>query len=136
MNIKTTTLCIALVPALALLVSCKKDHDSDEMTPPPAATAPADSTTSAPSTAQTMPANNMSSGTMAGSTAGGDGMTGAELSFADMDKNHDGSVSKDELASTDMLYQHFAVADADSNGMLSEAEVTKHRADMAAAPAK
>jgi hypothetical protein len=54
------------------------------------------------------------------------------MSFHDMDKNHDGNLTKDELPASSMLYQHFSTADADGNGMLTEAEVAKHRADMAA----
>ena len=56
------------------------------------------------------------------------------MSFADMDKNKDGGVSKDELADTEMLHQHFAEADKDGNGSLSQAEVDGHRAAMAAKP--
>ena len=54
------------------------------------------------------------------------------MSFADMDKDGDGGVSREELAESEMLYQHFPVADTDGNGQLSEAEVGQHRADMAA----
>ncbi len=54
------------------------------------------------------------------------------MSFSDMDKNHDGNLTKDELPTNSMLYQHFSTADADGNARLSEAEVDKHRADMAA----
>lgn len=56
------------------------------------------------------------------------------MSFADMDKNKDGGVSKDELAETEMLHQHFSTADKDGDGKLSQAEVDGHRADMAAKP--
>ncbi len=55
--------------------------------------------------------------------------------FADLDKNSDGGVAMDELAATDMLHQHFTVADSDGDGKLTQAEVDKHRADMAAKPA-
>lgn len=58
------------------------------------------------------------------------------MTFAAMDKNSDGGVSQDELADTEMLHQHFSVADTDKDGKLSSAEVDKHRADMAAMPAK
>ena len=60
--------------------------------------------------------------------------TDSGMSFADMDKNKDGGIALDELADTEMLYQHFSVADTDGDGKLSQAEVDKHRADMAAAP--
>ena len=56
------------------------------------------------------------------------------MSFADMDKNGDGKILREELAESEMLYQHFSVADTDGNGELSEAEVEQHRADMAASP--
>jgi hypothetical protein len=56
------------------------------------------------------------------------------LSFAAMDKNGDGGISKDELAETEMLYQHFSAADTDGDGKLSAAEVDAHRAEMAAKP--
>lgn len=56
------------------------------------------------------------------------------MSFADMDQDGDGGVRREELAESEMLYQHFSVADTDGNGQLSEAEVEQHRADMAASP--
>ena len=56
------------------------------------------------------------------------------MAFADMDANKDGGVSLDELADTEMLHHHFTPADTDGDGKLSQAEVDKHRADMAAAP--
>lgn len=56
-------------------------------------------------------------------------------SFAEMDKNADGGITQDELDAAEMLHQHFSAADTDSDGKLSEAEVDKHRADMAATPA-
>lgn len=56
------------------------------------------------------------------------------MSFADMDTNKDGGIAQDELASTEMLAQHFTRADTDGDGKLSQAEVDKYRADMAAAP--
>ncbi|MCY7355146.1 MAG: hypothetical protein LH470_08755 [Lysobacter sp.] len=57
------------------------------------------------------------------------------MSFAEMDKNSDGNIIHDEMADSEMLHQHFSVADTDGDGKLSSAEVDKHRADMAAAPA-
>lgn len=56
------------------------------------------------------------------------------MSFAQMDKNADGGITLDELDASEMLHQHFSAADTDSDGKLSEAEVEKHRADMAATP--
>lgn len=60
---------------------------------------------------------------------------GTEMSFVDMDKNSDGGIAMDELMAGDMLHTHFSTADSDGDGKLSSAEVDKHRADMAAAPA-
>lgn len=57
------------------------------------------------------------------------------MAFADMDKNSDGGITPDELATTEMLHQHFSVADTDGDGKLSSSEVDAHRASMAAAPA-
>lgn len=56
------------------------------------------------------------------------------MPFAAMDKNADGGIALDELATTEMLHQHFGMADSDNDGKLSEAEVDKHRAEMAATP--
>ena len=52
------------------------------------------------------------------------------MPFTVMDKNADGGITQDELASTEMLHQHFTQADTDGDGKLSEAEVDKHRAEM------
>ena len=51
-----------------------------------------------------------------------------------MDKNKDGGITKDELADTEMLSQHFATADKDGDGKLSKSEVDAHRAEMMAKP--
>lgn len=56
------------------------------------------------------------------------------LSFEQMDLNHDGFVTADELHDNEMLKQHFTVADSNGDGKLSADEVAKHRADMAAKP--
>lgn len=125
MNTKATALLALLIPGLAMLAACNRAPDADDAATPPAAAAdtmPAD----------TMPADTMPADNMASMPA----MAGDEMSFADMDKNKDGSLTHDEMADTDMLHQHFSVADADGDGKLSETEVMKHRADMAAAPAK
>lgn len=120
MNIKTATLLALLTPCVAMLGACATHRDADDSMKAPAASS-------------SMPASSSMGSSTASSTSG---MSGGEMSFADMDKNHDGSVSKDELSASDMLYQHFSVADTDGNGKLSEAEVTKHRADMAASNGK
>lgn len=50
--------------------------------------------------------------------------------FAEMDRNGDGGLTRDELDAGEMLYQHFDVADSDGDGVLSQAEVDAHRAEM------
>ncbi len=122
MNTKNTVLFALLVPGLMMLAACNKaDNEMDD------AAMPADT-----AAMDTMPADTMPADTMPADGMMGDEMMGEEMTFAQMDKNGDGSVSMDELAPTDMLHQHFSVADADGNGMLSEAEISKNRADMAA----
>jgi hypothetical protein len=121
MKTKTTVLFALLLPGLVSLAACNRtDTAMDDAATPPA---DAMATDPAPPPMDTMPADTMPADGMA--------MMGDEMSFAQMDKNSDGSVSMDELSPTDMLHQHFSVADADGNGMLSEAEITQHRADMA-----
>ena len=122
MNYKSTALIALLVPSLAMLAACNRAPEADDATTTPAVGAMSD-----PPPADTMPADGM--GTMSG-------MAGDEMSFAAMDKNQDGGVSMDELTAADMLHQHFAVVDTDADGKLSDAEVTQHRAEMAAAPGK
>ncbi|MGI8560770.1 MAG: hypothetical protein ACR2J7_04910 [Luteimonas sp.] len=118
MNTKTTVLFALLMPGLVALAGCNRgDNNVDDAAMPPADTMATDSA----SAMDTMPADGMMDGRM----------MGHEMTFAHMDKNSDGSVSMDELAPTDMLHQHFSVADTDGNGMLSEAEITQHHADMA-----
>lgn len=129
---KNLLLLAVLIPGLAVLAGCK-DHDGDDTVAPVATTTPAE-----PMPAEPMPAADMPADTMPADSMSGHDMAamGNEMSFADMDKNHDGGVTHDELMDTDMLHQHFSVADTNSDGKLSEAEIMKHRADMAAAPAK
>lgn len=123
MNTKNTVLFALLVPGLMTLAACNKaDNDMDD------AAMPADSAAMDTMPADTMPADTMHDDAMPGHDMA---MMGDDMSFADMDKNSDGGVSMDELAETDMLHQHFSVADADGNGMLSDAEISKHRSDMA-----
>jgi hypothetical protein len=56
------------------------------------------------------------------------------LTFDQMDGNHDGFITPDELHDNEMLKAHFTAADTNGDGKLSPDEVTKHRADMAAKP--
>lgn len=145
MKFKTTALCVALLPGLAMLAACNKDHadatNADDMVPPaataPADSMPADSTATDSMSNDSMADDSMADDSMPADSMSADGMVGDAMSddgksFADLDKNGDGGISKDELKAGDMLYDHFSVADADGNGMLSQAEVTEHRADMKA----
>lgn len=140
---KNTVLLAVLIPGLAVLAGCN-GKDADDNVAPVAVTAPADNMP-----AQSMPAAEMKADDMKADGMKADGMKadeamaghdmgamGNEMSFADMDKNHDGGVTADELMETDMLHQHFSTADSNGDGKLSEAEIMKHRADMAAMPAK
>ncbi len=130
---KHAVLLAVLIPGLAVLAGCN-DRDADDTAAPVATTpAPADTTPAAPMPADPMPAADMPADSMSDHDMAA---MGKEMSFADMDKNHDGGVTHEEMMDTDMLHQHFSVADADGDGKLSEAEIVKHRADMAAAPAK
>lgn len=130
---KHAVLLAVLIPGLAVLAGCK-DRDADDTVAPVATTpAPADATPAASMPAEPMPAADMPADSMSDHDMAA---MGKEMSFADMDKNHDGGVTHDEMMDTDMLHQHFSVADTDGDGKLSEAEIMKHRADMAAAPAK
>lgn len=52
------------------------------------------------------------------------------MTFAEMDRNGDGGITRDELDAGEMLQQHFDVADSDGDGVLSQAEVDAHRAEM------
>ncbi|MDQ3040439.1 MAG: hypothetical protein M3R16_11670 [Pseudomonadota bacterium] len=114
---KHAVLLALLIPGLAVLAGCN-DRDGDDVVAPVATTTPAE-----PMPAEPMPGQDMAA-------------MGNEMSFANMDKNSDGGITHDEMMDTEMLHQHFSVADANSDGKLSEDEVMKHRADMAAAPAK
>lgn len=135
MKLKHPAMLVLLVPAMALASACHRDNTADDMAAPPAATtppadtAPADTTTPPPADATTAPPADTV--TPAPATDASAGMT-----FEQMDKNGDGGISPDELAPSDMLYEHFAAADADGNGMLSADEIVKHRADMAAPAAQ
>lgn len=130
---KHALLLAVLIPGIAGLAGCN-DRDADDAVVP-ATTTPAavDAAPAAPMAADATPADAMPADSMAGHDMSA---MGNERMFADMDKNKDGSVTPDEMMDSEMLHQHFSVADSDGNGMLSEAEVIKHRADMAAAASK
>jgi hypothetical protein len=83
------------------------------MTTDPAATSP---TPTDPAAMGTPPA--------AGASAG------AAMSVSANDKNADGGLSMEELPAGDALRDQFSTADADGNGMLSQAEIDKHMSSM------
>lgn len=116
---KHALLLAVLIPGLAGLAACSR-NDADDVAAPV--------TTTAPAVADSMPTQPMPADP-------NPSMSSNEMSFAQMDKNGDGGVTHDEMSDADMLHQHFSVADADGDNKLSEAEIMKHRADMAAAPA-
>ncbi len=119
----------ALATAMLATAACNKPAEPE---------APADTTATepAPATTEPAPAPEATPPAMepAPAPATGAAPMDSGTSFADMDKNKDGGVSKDELADTEMLHQHFSAADKDGNGSLSQAEVDGHRAEMAAKP--
>lgn len=128
MNIKSKLLIAVLVPGMAMLSACTPETDTDaDLTAPDAMS----DATSDPDTMTPPPPITDSMQPAPGDATPVDGM---EKSFAELDTNMDGGVTQDELAPTDMLSEHFSVADADGDGKLTEAEITQHRADMAASP--
>lgn len=120
MKQKTLPILAVLLATAVLAVGCRKTEET-EINPPPAATTPepAPASEMPPPATEPMPAATP---------------TDSGMSFADMDKNKDGGITKDELADTEMLSQHFATADKDGDGKLSQSEVDAHRAEMAAMP--
>jgi hypothetical protein len=125
MKLKHSAILVLLVPAMAMVSACNRDNDADDMAAPPAATTPADDTAAPAADATTAPTADTAAPAPATDASAG-------MTFEDLDKNGDGGISPDELPPTDLLYGHFAAADADGNGMLSADEIIKHRADMAA----
>lgn len=118
-------LAVALSTSM-LLGACNRDRDDTAATP-------ADTTTPAePAPVATEPAPMPAEPAPIPAPAATP--TDSGMSFADMDKNKDGSLTHDEMADTEMLHQHFSEADTNGDGKLSPAEVDKHRADMAAKP--
>ena len=57
--------------------------------------------------------------------------SGADATFKSLDKDADQRLSKSEAAGDKMLNDHFAAADADSDGYLSKMEVSSHMKEMA-----
>jgi hypothetical protein len=124
MKQKTLPILIVVLATAVLAVACQKPEETPAVTPPAATEpAPAPAPETPPPVTEPMP-----------STPAPAAATDSGMSFDDMDKNKDGGITKDELADTEMLSQHFATADKDGDGKLSKSEVDAHRAEMAAAP--
>ncbi|MBW3551127.1 MAG: hypothetical protein KY442_10040 [Proteobacteria bacterium] len=116
MNRTMQTLLLALtIPAMAMLAACDREAAEGDYEAAPAADTP-------PIVATTRPEAPMPPEATEPETDA--------LAFTEMDTNQDGGIAMDELSDDDMLHQHFSVADADGDGMLSEAEVDQHLADM------
>ena len=121
MKQKSLPILVVVLAITVLAVGCKKQEETT-INPPPAATEPAP----APAPEMPPPATEPMPSTPAPTDSG--------MSFDDMDKNKDGGITKDELADTEMLSQHFATADKDGDGKLSKSEVDGHRAEMMPKP--
>ena len=137
MKLNTIAMLALLAPVIAVLPACNRSPPTtDDMAVPPAATTPPAETAPAATPYDTTPApaTDAATTTPPPSTAAGND-TSAGLTFEQMDKNHDGGITPDELSPTEMLYEHFSAADTDGDGQLSADEIVKHRADMAAATA-
>lgn len=57
-------------------------------------------------------------------------MKSADATFKSLDRDTDERLSKSEVTSDQMLSQHFAAVDADSDGYLTKREYTAHMKDM------
>ncbi len=121
---------VLLACALAVLTGCNRSVPDDDTAKPAADAAPAAATTPTPDPYANTPAPDADVPAATTSADGND--TSAGLTFEQMDKNQDGGITPDELSSTEMLYEHFAAADADGNAQLSADEIVTHRANMAA----
>ncbi|GAA4854648.1 hypothetical protein [Luteimonas vadosa] len=129
MNAKTPLLFALLVPGILALAACDRaDAPADDAATAPVATPPVEALPD-----DTQDTAGLPPGVVPPEEATGDvEIADSGMTFAQLDANGDGGVTMDELAPTEMLHAHFSVADADGNGSLSQAEITKHRADMAA----
>ena len=121
---KSLTMLSLALPVALLATAC--NHTADDMSAAEPAAAPAGEPAPAAATAP-MPAPAAPTVPEPATTPMDSG-----TAFEQMDENGDGGITQEELAATDMLYQHFGAADSDANGMLSPAEVDAHRAAMAA----
>jgi hypothetical protein len=112
---KTKLSIFACATAAALgLSGCNSDNGNDQ------SPASVDATASTASAATETSAMSLPADT----TPAGGGM-----SFDQMDRNHDGSVTPDEVPDDDPLKQHFNDADINHDGKLSPQEFNAYRAN-------
>jgi hypothetical protein len=107
---KTIALACAISAAVAIS-GCHRDEadETDHATATIPAPAPAPASTISSATPSTQP-------------------------FDQMDKNHDGGITSDELDDSNPLKQHFPEADTNGDGKLSPDEVTKYNGESSAKP--
>jgi hypothetical protein len=120
MNPNRILLACVLASAVAM-AGCNKDDNANPAmvttpAPPPNAESPA-----APSSALP-PANESTAAPLTTESLPG------PKTFEDLDANHDGSLTPDELKADDLLRRNFKRADADHDGKLSKREVDGYRA--------
>ena len=125
---RSTTPLAAMLCAALLLAACNRE---------PAATAQAPAAKPAPAAAPAVPMDTQTVGAPAPvpvpesqeiATVAAD----SGKSFSELDANGDGALTIDELPATEMLNQHFVIADNDGDGRLTPTEVDTHRSQMAA----
>ncbi len=150
MKTRTFLLPLAIASVLAATACNREETPADPVAAPADPAAPTDTMGTPTDTMATDPAappamDPAMSGSMPpAETTGSDPMTpptgaASNASTATVtanDANADGGLSMDEVPQGDMLREHFSAADGDGNGMLSQAEIDKHNADMAAKPAQ
>ncbi len=135
MTKKTTVLLALLAPPIAMLAACATDHQTAATSPSMSSTVPADTGMASSGTSTGMTSTGMTSTGMGATTSGSSttstGMMGSmdssSASFSQMDKNQDGSITRDELSSTDSISSNFSSADTNGDGKLSETEFNAAR---------
>jgi len=103
---KTIAIAFAISAAVALS-GCHRDEADEADHATATIPAPAPASTIAPATATSLP-------------------------FDQMDKNHDGSITADELDDSNPLRRGFAAADTNGDGKLSADEVSKYNDETSA----